>query len=196
MYNNKIIYSISPKYYPELKIIIENDNPRNKEEIKNVLNKYFKYKKEKINIQEMFRMTKNEKINVDTADVINIKEENKEEYFNSFDYHQEKIYKENKWKQIKRYKYLNGIVKDGKIVSLGFISNVDYNGANIVIQTKEKYQNKGYGTAIVEKISNDLLENEIIPIYWVNKNNKESIKLANKVGFKVKASEIVVKINN
>lgn len=196
MYNNKIIYSISPKYYPELKIIIENDNPRNKEEIKNVLNKYFKYKKEKINIQEMSRMTKNEKINVDTADVINIKEENKEEYFNSFDYHQEKIYKENKWKQIKRYKYLNGIVRDGKIVSLGFISNVDYNGANIVIQTKEKYQNKGYGTAIVEKISNDLLENEIIPIYWVNKNNKESIKLANKVGFKVKASKIVVKINN
>lgn len=196
MYNNKIIYSISPKYYPELKIIIENDNPRNKEEIKNVLNKYFKYKKEKINIQEMSRMTKNEKINVDTADVINIKEENKEEYFNSFDYHQEKIYKENKWKQIKRYKYLNGIVKDGKIVSLGFISNVDYNVGNIVIQTKEKYQNKGYGTAIVEKISNDLLENEIIPIYLVNKNNKESIKLANKVSFKVKASEIVVKINN
>ena len=69
-------------------------------------------------------------------------------------------------------------------------------GANIVIQTKEKYQNKGYGTAVVEKISNDLLENEIIPIYWVNKNNKESIKLANKVSFKVKASEIVVKINN
>lgn len=138
MYNNKTIYSISPKYYLELKTIIQNENPRNKEDIKNVLNKYFKSKKREINIQEMFRMTKKEKIDVDTSYVINIKEENKEEYFNSFDYHQEKTYKENKWKQIKRYKYLNGIVEDGKIVSLGFIPNIDYNGANIVIQTKEK----------------------------------------------------------
>ena len=196
MYDNKIIYSISSIYYLELKAIIKKEKPKSKEEIEGLFDKYFKSKNKKIKIQEMFRMTKKEKEYKEVSEVINIKEENKEEYFNSFDYHKEKNYKENKWEKIKKYKYLNGIIKDNKIVSLGFVSDIVHNAANIVIETKEKYQNKGYGKAIVQKISNDLLNDGIIPIYWVNINNKPSINLAKKLGFEVKALEIVVKIDN
>ena len=196
MYDNKIIYSISSIYYLELKAIIKKEKPKNKEEIEGLFDKYFKSKNKKIKIQEMFRMTKKEKEYKEVSEVINIKEENKEEYFNSFDYHKEKNYKENKWKKIKKYKYLNGIIKDNKIVSLGFVSDIVHNGGNIVIETKGEYQNRGYGKAIVQKISNDLLNDGIIPIYWVNINNKPSINLAKKIGFEVNALEIVVKIDN
>lgn len=89
--------------------------------------------------------------------------------------------------------YINGIIKDNKIVSLGFVSNIDCGGANIVIQTVEGYRNNGYGKKIVEKISRDLLRDGVLPIYWVNEKNTCSIKLAESIGFKTEAMEIVAR---
>ena len=102
---------------------------------------------------------------------------------------------EKKWKKISDFKYIYGIVRDNKIASLGFVSNIDYNAGNIVIQTKDYYQNRGYGKKIVEKISRSLLKHNIMPIYWVNIENKASIKLAEDIGFKKQCTEIVVKSN-
>ena len=139
-------------------------------------------------------MIKTKKSDIDISEVVLIDEKYKEEYCNSFERHNELEYKEKKWNKIKFYKYINGIIKDAKIVSLGFVSDINYNGANIVIQTKEKYGRKGYGRAIVEKISRDLLKNDIIPIYWVNTENKASMQLAKHLDFEEFSTELVVKL--
>ena len=66
---------------------------------------------------------------------------------------------------------------------------------NIVIQTKEKYKNNGYGKTIVERISRDMENDQIIPIYWVDVKNKASFELARSLLFEIMAEEIVVKVN-
>ena len=138
-------------------------------------------------------MTRKQDIDVDISKVMKIDENVKKEYFNSFEHHNDIEYKENKWKKIKKMKYIYGILENEEIASMGFVSNIDYNFANIVIQTKEKYQNKGYGKRIVKKISENLLDDEILPIYWVNTENKYSIKLAKSIGFNEETLEIVVR---
>lgn len=193
-YKNKIIYSISPKYYVELKTVIGDKKFKDRYEIINFLNEFFEKRNENISFQEMKRMIKTKKSDIDISEVVLIDEKYKEEYCNSFERHNELEYKEKKWNKIKFYKYINGIIKDAKIVSLGFVSDINYNGANIVIQTKEKYGRKGYGRAIVEKISRDLLKNDIIPIYWVNTENKASMQLAKHLDFEEFSTELVVKL--
>ena len=191
-YDNKVIYSISEKYYDDLKEILKNKDLKNEENIIFFLSKYFKKIGKDVDIQKMYRMTKKQDIDVDISKVVKIDENVKKEYFNSFEHHNDMKYKEEKWNKIKNMMYLNGVIENGRIVSLGFVSNIDYEAANIVVQTNEKYQNKGYGKNIVKKISRDLLD-DILPIYWVNAENKPSIKLAKDIGFEEKSIEIVVK---
>lgn len=193
-YKNKIIYSISPKYYDNFKIYMNNKKLKDKNEIINFLNQFFENKKENIVIQEMKRMIKTKRSNIDISKVVKIDEKYKREYFNSFERHNELEYKEEKWSKIKDYNCVNMIIEDDKIVSLGFVSNINYNGANIVIQTKEKYRNNGYGKAVVEKISRDLLKENKIPIYWINIENTASMELAKSLEFEEMATELVVKL--
>ncbi|MBO4293389.1 MAG: GNAT family N-acetyltransferase [Clostridia bacterium] len=190
-YKDKTIYSINPNYFEELKKIHISEK-----DTKEKILDFFKQCKIDIAIQDMYRMYKKTITNIDISMVTELNDNNKEQYYNSFEHTNDHIYKQKKWETIRKYKYLNGIIEDNKFVSVGFVSNIDENGANIVIQTKEKYRNKGYGKAIVEKISRDLLKHNIIPIYWVNKENKASIKLAQTLDFKKEAEEIVVKIIN
>lgn len=193
-YKNKIIYSISPKYYDDFKIYMNNKKLKDKNEIINFLNQFFENKKENIVIQEMKRMIKTKRSNIDISKVVKIDKKYKREYFNSFERHNELEYKEEKWSKIKDYNCVNMIIEDDKIVSLGFVSNINYNGANIVIQTKEKYRNNGYGKAVVEKISRDLLKENKIPIYWINIENTASMQLAKSLEFEEMATELVVKL--
>ena len=188
-FQDSTMYSIAPDYFEKLKeIIIE------EKDIKYNLFEFFQKHKMYFSIQDMYRMFKNNNSNTDISNVIELDNKYKEQYFNSFEHSNDIIYKQEKWEKIIKYQYLNGIIEDNKFVSVGFVSNIDENGANIVIQTKDKYRNRGYGKAIVEKISRDLLEDNIIPIYWVNKENKASIQLAESIGFKKEADEIVVKL--
>lgn len=194
IYNNDCIYSIDTEYFEDLKIIINKNELKDKDSIINLLDRFFSEKGIKVSIQSMLRMYKTKKSKINVDDVICINETNKEQYFNSFENNKNIKYKQDKWKKIKRYKYLNGIVEDNKLVSVGYVSNIDYGGANIVIHTKEKYRNKGYGKRIVEKISRDLIKNNIIPVYWVNNENEYSKKLALSIDFKEVAKEIVVRL--
>ena len=193
-YKNKIIYSISSNYYGQLKECMNNRTFKNRYEIISFFKNFFEKKNEKISIQEMKRMIKTKESNIDISRVVRIDEKYKKEYFNSFENHSELEYKEKKWNIVNKYMYVSGIVKDEKIVSSGFVSNIDYNGANIVIQTKEKYRKNGYGKAVVEKISRDLLKENRIPIYWVNIENKASIQLASSLDFEELATELVVRL--
>ena len=66
--------------------------------------------------------------------------------------------------------------------------------ANIVIQTEDDYRNLGFATKVVEKIAIECFNKGVIPIYWVNKDNDASSRVAKKTGFKILSKEIVIKI--
>ena len=194
IYNNNCIYSITTDYFDDLKFRINKNKLIDKNSIISLLSEFFEERGLKVSIQSMLRMYKNKTAKIKVNDVIKIDETTKKQYFNSFEKNKSIKYKQDKWEKFKRYKYLNGIVEDNQLVSVGYVSNIDYGGANIVIHTKEKYRNKGYGKRIVEKISRDLIDNNIIPVYWVNIENEFSKKLALSTGFKEVAKEIVVRI--
>lgn len=61
--------------------------------------------------------------------------------------------------------------------------------SNDIIYKQEKWEK-----IIKYKYLNGIIEDNIIPIYWVNKENKASIQLAESIGFKKEADEIVVKL--
>ena len=89
--------------------------------------------------------------------------------------------------------YCFGILNDDntEFVSIGYVSDIHYNAGNIIIYTIDNFRNNGYGKAIVSAICKECRINNIIPIYWVEKNNYSSIKLASAVGFKINNKEIV-----
>lgn len=187
-FNNKEKIIIDSKYCKDLSKLFK----KNKDK-KDILKEYFDDRKIDINIQEMYRMKKDCFVDVNIENVVSFNENNKVAYFNAFEHTNDINYKQLKWEKMVKYKYIYGIIDDEKFVSIGFVSNIDENGANIVIETKEKYRRKGYGKAIVEKISRDLIRDNIVPIYWVNKENIASINLAKSLGFVKIADEIVVK---
>lgn len=190
-YKDNIICSVSSKYYGSVKNNLEFD--KNVFEMEKYLTDFFSKTDENFIIQRMKRMSKIKDANISISDVTCINEEHKNFFFNSFVYNKDEEYKQLKWEKLLKNIYINGIIKDNKIVSLGFVSNINCGGANIVIQTIEGYRNKGYGKMIVEKISRDVLKDGILPIYWVNEQNTCSIKLAESLGFETQVLETVVK---
>lgn len=191
--DNRVIYSVEKNYYEKFLKDININSMINKEEIKNYIKILLQNQMQHFRIKEMYRMYKNEgKNDIDISRVISINNGQKKEYFNSFKIRRDDVYKEKKWKEISKNNFLKGIIKDNKIVSMGYISNINYGMGNIVIQTIEEYQNRGYGKMVVEKISQEALKNSILPIYWVENKNIASIKLAESLGFKKVVDEIVV----
>lgn len=191
--DNRVIYSVEKNYYENFIKDININSMVNKEEIKNHIKIFLQNKIQHFRIKEMYRMYKNESRNdIDISKVISINNLQKKEYFNSFKIIRDDVYKEKKWKEISKNNFLNGIIKDNKIVSMGYISDINYGMGNIVIQTIEEYQNRGYGKMVVEKISQEALKNSVLPIYWVENKNIASIKLAESLGFKKVVDEIVV----
>lgn len=191
--DKRVIYSVEKNYYESFIKDININSMINKEEIKNYIKIFLQNKIQHFRIKEMYRMYKNESKNdIDISKVISINNQQKKEYFNSFKIIRDDVYKEKKWKEISKNNFLNGIIKDNKIVSMGYISNINYGMGNIVIQTIEEYQNRGYGKMVVEKISQEAFKNSILPIYWVENKNIASIKLAESLGFKKVVDEIVV----
>lgn len=191
--DNRVIYSVEKNYYENFIKDININSMINKEEIKNYIKIFLQNKIQHFRIKEMYRMYKKESKNdIDISKVISINNQQKKEYFNSFKIIRDDVYKEKKWKEISKNNFLNGIIKDNKIVSMGYISDINYGMGNIVIQTIEEYQNRGYGKMVVEKISQEALKNGVLPIYWVENKNIASIKLAESLGFKKVVDEIVV----
>ena len=81
---------------------------------------------------------------------------------------------------------------DNKIASMAFTSDIYNIGANIVVSTNKEYRKKGYGKSTVAALTNSILENQLLPIYFVNVNNEASINLAKSLQYEKMALEIVV----
>jgi RimJ/RimL family protein N-acetyltransferase len=84
--------------------------------------------------------------------------------------------------------------QDGQILSYAEISDIDYQGANVVVETKSNYRNQGLGKAVVSRAIEWCRNNALIPIYWVEERNAASISLAISLGFKLESTEIVVSV--
>ena len=85
-----------------------------------------------------------------------------------------------------------GIIENDEIAATSFISDIDSGGGNLVVSTKPKYRNMGYGKAVVARATEWCFEHEIRPIYLVAEGNKPSVKLAEGLGFETMSEEIVV----
>lgn len=85
------------------------------------------------------------------------------------------------------------VLLDGSIASRASVDPVECGGGNIGVVTEPKYRGKGYGRAVVFQATNWCLENNIIPIYWVDMTNTTSVKLAEDLGFEKMSEEIIVK---
>lgn len=173
-YKNKTYISVSPKYYDKIKELNILDLTKEKQIalLQNIFKDY--------QIKIMYRMYKKDIINVQTKS----RRLNKKLFINSvknkdrWDYYKDKV----------SYVY----VEDNKIVSMAFVSNIDYCGCNIVVETKKEYRNLGYGKDVVATITNEILKRNLIPIYLVNRENKYSYKLAKSLGYEILSEEIIV----
>jgi RimJ/RimL family protein N-acetyltransferase len=84
------------------------------------------------------------------------------------------------------------IIENDEIASSSFISDIDNQSGNIVVSTQAEYRNKGYGKAVVTRVTEWCIQNNIRPIYLVDTNNTPSVRLAEGLGFVTKAREIIV----
>ena len=84
------------------------------------------------------------------------------------------------------------IFENDEIASSAYISDIDHQGANIVVSTGTKFRNKGYGKAAVKYASEWCFSHGYRPIYLADMKNVPSIKLAESLGFIEMSQEVVV----
>jgi len=196
-YNNKRYISVSDKHSQEFLKYIKNYDILNLSEknIYELINNYFKNIFNLFKIKTMYRLYKDKKIKIDNNNSMLLSENTKEYFLNTGKKSINKEYKEKMWNEMK-YLIDNDLVyivpRDKKIVSMAYISDTYNNGANIVVNTDEKYRNLGYGKNTVTMVVNTTIDKKYLPIYFVNKENVSSIKLAESLGFKYISEEIVL----
>jgi GNAT superfamily N-acetyltransferase len=192
--NGYNVFSITPIMYKEFTDFIVAYGKVCDEKLEEGLKIFFDSKLEKYTIRRMYRMTLGEMTKELVLDsrVIRL---TKEILMNSI---QELNDKEKIWER-KKDEVLQGrqyVILDGnKIISYCKVSDIDYSGGNLTVYTNEKHRNKGYGMLVSIGVIKWCIENNIIPIYWVDKTNIPSVALAKKLGFEVMAEEIVIGTN-
>jgi RimJ/RimL family protein N-acetyltransferase len=195
--DEKMVFSISPKFYTkfckyiqEVKITdIDDDN------FLMDIDDFFADYLENYSIRRMYRLTVDENQfrpppHFDQVATIS----DKEKYLKLLGKRGKK-FKEREWRKRKEIilqsRYFI-IYANNEVASNALISDIDFNGANIVVNTNPNYRRKGYGKAVVAKTVEWCFKNNKIPIYWVDTANIASIKLAESLGFQVKSKELVI----
>lgn len=84
------------------------------------------------------------------------------------------------------------ILKDDNIAATAFISEVYSSGCNIVVYTSPNYRKKGYGKEVVKACINWCHQNNLLPIYLVEEENANSIKLVESLGLELKSYEWII----
>ncbi|MGH4125071.1 MAG: GNAT family N-acetyltransferase [Clostridium sp.] len=189
-------FSVTPKLYRDFsKYIIPFKNMETTELFK-VLRVFFDSRLEIYTIREMYRMTLDityKRIPLQNS----IVKLTKEIFINNLqtvsEEEKQRIWLRKKDEVIQGRQYI--ILDGNKIASYCKVSNIDYNGGNLTVYTNEKYRNKGYGKSVSIGAINWCIENEVIPVYWVDKKNMPSVALAKSLGFKIRSEEIVVGTN-
>lgn len=84
------------------------------------------------------------------------------------------------------------IIKDNRIASRAFISDIYVNAGNIVVFTKDEYRNNGYGKEVVKGCIEWCFKKDILPIYLVEESNKPSLNIPLALNFIKQADEFII----
>lgn len=196
-YNGEIYISVSNQYY---NLVLNNikDIDFTKLDNKHIIaffKKIFSDVLENFEVKEMYRMYRDTKLNITGNDAVLLNESNKKCFMNTGKKSNDVSFKEKKWKELKNIidtEMIYIIKTENKITSMAYVSDIFAEGANIVVSTDEKNRKKGYGKKVVVRLTNSIIERKLLPIYFVNVNNKPSINLAKSLGYINIADEIVV----
>lgn len=194
--NGTNMFSITPSMYEDFVDFITPFKNMNIMQMSKVLKEFFDSKLERYTIRKMFRMTLDvtPKISTISNNVVRL---TKEILMNSVqaisEEEKEKLWQRKSDEVNQGRQYV--ILDDNKIASYCKVSNIDYNGGNLTVYTNEKYRNKRYGKLVSIGAIRWCIENEVVPIYWVDEKNAASIALAKSLGFKIMSEEIVVGTN-
>lgn len=190
--NDKTFFSISPKYYVKFRKYILQNKYNTHEQLINILDRFFKNELENYAIRKMYRMTLdcNKEIlqfNIAiqlTKDILmeNLKNKNDEEKIEIWNRKKDEV------EQGRQYV----IVNSNRNVSWCKVSDIDYGGGNLAVWTAPEFRKNGYGKEVVKGACKWCIDNDIIPIYWVDCTNTASLNLAESLGFKIQSEEIVV----
>ena len=189
---NNIIISIAPSIYEEFKKYIK-DKTLTIDNLKDSITPFFTEKFKAPKIRDMYRMTLTSDISKvqSSTQVVKL---TKPILMSCLSYASEEK-KLEIWNR-KKYEILDGreyvILDNNKIISFCKVSNIDFNGGNLTVFTDEKYRNNGYGKLVTTETTKWCIENNILPIYFVDKNNLPSVALAKSLGFNIMSKEIVV----
>ena len=196
-YNGEIYISGSNQYY---NLVLNNikDIDFTKLDNKHIIaffKKIFSDVLENFEVKEMYRMYRDTKLNITGNDAVLLNKNNKKYFMNTGKKSNDVSFKEKKWKELKNIidtEMIYIIKTENKITSMAYVSDIFAEGANIVVSTDEKNRKKGYGKKVVTRLTNSVIERKLLPIYFVNINNKPSINLAKSLGYINIADEIVV----
>ena len=140
-------------------------------------------------------MYRDTKLNITGNDAVLLNKNNKKYFMNTGKKSNDVSFKEKKWKELKNIidtEMIYIIKTENKITSMAYVSDIFAEGANIVVSTDEKNRRKGYGKKVVAQLTNSIIERKLLPIYFVNINNKPSINLTKSLEYINIADEIVV----
>jgi len=189
--------SVSKKYYDVILKNIKNIDFTllSNNEIISIFQSIFSNILENFEVKEMYRMCKDTKLNISNNNVVILNNYTKQYFINTGKKANDINFKEKKWSQLKYIldsEMIYIVPIDNKIASMAFTSDIYNIGANIVVSTNKEYRKKGYGKSAVAALTNSILENQLLPIYFVNVNNEASINLAKSLQYEKMALEIVV----
>ncbi|WP_129408388.1 GNAT family N-acetyltransferase [Marinitoga lauensis] len=198
--NNNLLISISPKHKKYLLhsnfILSKNINLIF---LYKILKKGLKEVNSSIDLMRIYTFENIEYIfDMNLVNTLNLKEKEKEKYFTIFkNKNFNKIILEKLWNRNiknvleKRFFYIE---KNNEIVSYSYISDINFNGGNIIVYTKPKWRNMGFGKKVAQASVKWCIDNNILPIYRVSEKNNISIHIAKKIGLSYKKNEIVFKL--
>lgn len=189
--------SVSKKYYDVILKNIKNIDFTllSNNEIISIFQSIFSNILENFEVKEMYRMCKDTKLNISNNNAVILNNYTKQYFINTGKKANDINFKEEKWSQLKYIldsEMIYIVPIDNKIASMAFTSDIYNIGANIVVSTNKEYRKKGYGKSAVAALTNSILENQLLPIYFVNVNNEASINLAKSLQYEKMALEIVV----
>lgn len=189
--------SVSKKYYDVILKNIKNIDFTllSNNEIISIFQSIFSNILESFEVKEMYRMCKDTKLNISNNNAVILNNYTKQYFINTGKKANDINFKAKKWSQLKYIldsEMIYIVPIDNKIASMAFTSDIYNIGANIVVSTNKEYRKKGYGKSAVAALTNSILENQLLPIYFVNVNNEASINLAKSLQYEKMALEIVV----
>ena len=189
--------SVSKKYYDVILKNIKNIDFTllSNNEIISIFQSIFSNILENFEVKEMYRMCKDTKLNISNNNAVILNNYTKQYFINTGKKANDINFKVKKWSQLKYIldsEMIYIVPIDNKIASMAFTSDIYNIGANIVVSTNKEYRKKGYGKSAVAALTNSILENQLLPIYFVNVNNEASINLAKSLQYEKMALEIVV----